>query len=205
MTKFDCNNAKGCAMNKLILGPLLMVALTFTTAVPVWAQQALTPEEIAAQLKPKKLTRSLKKDTTATELDAVLSRSIGVVERKKIVEIATKAELPRLDFTIQFAFDSADIEQASYGTLDALAEALKSDALYTSRFLVNGHTDAKGADDYNLDLSQRRAEAVVSYLVNSHALAAERLRAIGFGETALKDSYDGDSAVNRRVEIVNRP
>jgi outer membrane protein OmpA-like peptidoglycan-associated protein len=192
-------------MKTYFKAPLLALLLGLATIVPSGAQEPLSPEEIAAQLKPKKLTRSLKKDTTATELDAVLSRSIGVVERKKIVEIATRAELPRLDFTIQFGFDSADIERSSYATLDALAQALKGDALYASRFLVNGHTDAKGADEYNLDLSQRRAEAVVSYLVSSHAIDDSRLRAIGFGETALKDTYDAESAINRRVEIVNRP
>jgi outer membrane protein OmpA-like peptidoglycan-associated protein len=172
------------------------------------AQDAPTAEEIQMKLKPKKLTRSLKATPSAAsakELNAILSRSIGVVERKKIVELAEKAELPRLDFSINFGFDSADIDQNSYTTLDTLATALKSADLYASQFLVNGHTDAKGDEDYNLELSQRRANAVVQYLVAQHDVEPQRLKAIGFGEIALKDVNDGEAASNRRVEIVNRP
>jgi outer membrane protein OmpA-like peptidoglycan-associated protein len=187
-----------------LLALLLVAALTGATVMPVSAEE-MTAEDIAAKLTKKKLTRSLKKDTTGTELDAVLSRSIGVVERKKIVEITQQADLPRLDFTINFGFDSAEIDRASFGILDTLATALQGDALYNARFLINGHTDSKGSDDYNLDLSQRRADAVVQYLVSYHQLNATRLKAIGFGESALKDSYDGEAAVNRRVEIVTRP
>ena len=185
---------------------LALMAITCLTqvAAPSFAQE-MTAEEIAAKLQKKKLTRSLKKDTTGAELDAVLSRSIGVVERKKIVEITEKAELPRLDFTINFAFDSAEIDPKSYPTLDTLAAALKGEALYASRFLVNGHTDAKGSDDYNVELSQRRANAVVQYLTDEHGVDMARLTPIGFGESNLKDAADGEAAANRRVEIINRP
>jgi outer membrane protein OmpA-like peptidoglycan-associated protein len=184
----------------------LTAALLVTVSAPAtWAQEEMTAEEIAAKLKKPKLTRSLKKDKNKDELDAILSRSIGVVERKKIVELTEKAELPRLDFSITFGFDSADIDTDSYRTLDTLAEALKSDALYESQFLINGHTDSKGSDDYNLELSQRRANSVVAYLVSKHDVAPERLKAIGFGETSLKDVNDGEASDNRRVEIVNRP
>jgi outer membrane protein OmpA-like peptidoglycan-associated protein len=167
--------------------------------------QEVSTEDIVKTLKPKKLTRTLKKDPSAAEMDAVLSRSIGVVERKKIVEITEKAALPKLDFTISFGFDSAEIDNVSFATLDALATALKSNELYNSRFLINGHTDAKGAEDYNLELSQRRANAVVAYLASQHQIEAQRLTAIGFGESALKDAADGEAASNRRVEIINRP
>jgi outer membrane protein OmpA-like peptidoglycan-associated protein len=188
---------------------LLLAALAIAT-VPLHAiaQDSMSAEEIQQKLKPKKLTRSLKpigKTDDKEQLDAILSRSIGVVERKKIVEIAAQAELPKLDFAINFDFDSAEIDRNSYPTLDTLAEALKSKDLYESRFLINGHTDSKGSDDYNLELSQRRANSVVQYLVSQHDVDAGRLRAIGFGETTLKDVNDGEAAENRRVEIINRP
>jgi outer membrane protein OmpA-like peptidoglycan-associated protein len=176
--------------------------------LPASAQEELSAEEIQKLLKPKKLTRSVvvtPADKSAKELSGILSRSIGVVERKKIVELTEKAELPRLDFSISFGFDSAEIDQESYRTLDALAGALKSNDLQKSRFLINGHTDSKGEEDYNQELSQRRANAVVQYLVAQHDIDPQRLKAIGFGETALKDLGDGESAINRRVEIVNRP
>jgi outer membrane protein OmpA-like peptidoglycan-associated protein len=189
----------------------LLVASTLCSSTLIWetpafAQDEMSAEEIQQKLKPKKLTRSLKGgDNGKAELDEILSRSIGIVERKKIVEITQKAKLPSLDFSINFDFDSADIDQGSYGTLDTLAEALKSQDLYEYRFLVNGHTDSKGGDDYNLDLSERRAASVVEYLVSRHDIDASRLKPIGFGETALKDEADGEAAENRRVEIINRP
>jgi outer membrane protein OmpA-like peptidoglycan-associated protein len=170
------------------------------------AQEQMTPEEIEAALKPKKpVTRSIKVDPSKKELDGILSRSIGVVERKKIVEITKAEDYPSLDFSITFGFDSAEIDAKSFKTLDALAAALDSDALRKARFLVNGHTDAKGSDDYNLALSQRRADAVAQYLMAQHNISPSRLKAIGFGETALKDQNDGESPANRRVEIVNLP
>ncbi len=175
---------------------------------PVNAEEVMSPEDIAAKLTKKKLTRSLKpvaKDTGKEELDVILNRSIGIVERKKIVEIAEKSELPKLDFSINFGFDSAEIENTSYPTLDALAAALKSKDLYELRFLINGHTDSKGSDDYNLELSQRRANSVVQYLVSQHEIEPSRFKAIGFGETNLIDPNDGEASSNRRVEIINRP
>lgn len=188
----------------LLLGSILAAAPIGVAS----AQEQMTADEIEQALKPKKLTRSLKAVPAGQdkeELDAVLSRSIGVVERKKIVEITEKAQLPHLDFAINFGFDSADIDQNSFSTLDTLATALKSGNLYSSRFLINGHSDVKGSDDYNLELSQRRANSVVEYLVSRHDIDPARLKAIGFGESALKDVNDGEAAANRRVEIINRP
>jgi outer membrane protein OmpA-like peptidoglycan-associated protein len=199
----------------------LLVLTAVGLAAPALAQEQMSPDEIdaalqggkdmsasdiEAALKPRKaLTRSIGVNPKKKELDGILSRSIGVVERKKIVEIAKAEDYPSLDFSITFGFDSAEIDQNSHKTLDALAAALKSQSLQEARFLVNGHTDAKGSDEYNLDLSQRRADSVVQYLMARHDIDPARLKPIGFGETALKDQGDGESAANRRVEIVNIP
>jgi outer membrane protein OmpA-like peptidoglycan-associated protein len=68
---------------------------------------------------------------------------------------------------------------------------------------VEGHTDDRGRDDYNLDLSQRRAEAVKAYLIGK-GVPPERLEAKGFGETQpLKpNTTQRNRAANRRVEFV---
>ena len=63
---------------------------------------------------------------------------------------------------------------------------------------VDGHTDQTGADAYNRDLSERRANAVVAYLVRK-GVAIERLTPRGFGETRPLDA-DGAGPENRRVE-----
>ena len=68
---------------------------------------------------------------------------------------------------------------------------------------VEGHTDSRGKDSYNLDLSQRRAEAVSTYL-QGRGIDSDRLVAEGFGETqpiADNDTKSGRSE-NRRVEFV---
>ena len=68
---------------------------------------------------------------------------------------------------------------------------------------MNGHTDAKGSEGYNQELSERRAAAVVTYLAQYHKVDVSYLKAIGYGETQLKDPAYPEDALNRRVEIVN--
>lgn len=77
-----------------------------------------------------------------------------------------------------------------------------------SRFIVEGHTDSFGTDEFNFDLSQRRANAVVSWLVSSLRLDISRVEAVGLGKTRLIAPAGGDideQAINRRVEIKVRP
>jgi OOP family OmpA-OmpF porin len=71
---------------------------------------------------------------------------------------------------------------------------------------VEGHTDALGADDYNLDLSRRRAEAVKAALATA-GLPADAIRAQGLGETDPIETNDTEEgrAQNRRVVIVVTP
>jgi outer membrane protein OmpA-like peptidoglycan-associated protein len=189
---------------------ILALALALAAPLPALAQDEMTADEISAALKKKPLTRSLKGDGGISkgdemELREALSRSIGIRERKKIAEISKKAKLPSLDFSIRFAFDSAEIDPSSHGQLDQLATAMGGQDLGASTFLVNGHTDAKGSDAYNEELSLRRAEAVVSYLYDRHGIDTKRLKPIGYGESQPKDEYDPESGENRRVEIVNLP
>jgi outer membrane protein OmpA-like peptidoglycan-associated protein len=195
------------ALKPLCAALLLATCFSPVAATSANAQEAMSAEEIQAKLKPPKLTRSLKvtpRDKSKQELEAILKRSIGVKERKKIVELAEKAELPKIDFSVEFDFNSSDINQSSYPILDTLAEALKSPDLLDYKFLINGHTDSVGSDDYNLKLSQLRANSVVIYLVSQHDIDKSRFKAIGFGESALKNVEDGEDAANRRVEIINR-
>jgi peptidoglycan-associated lipoprotein len=68
---------------------------------------------------------------------------------------------------------------------------------------VQGHTDERGDDEYNLDLSNRRAAAVVQYLTD-HKVDAKRLVSQGYGESQPKDRHHTEAAwaINRRVEFV---
>ena len=102
---------------------------------------------------------------------------------------------------IGFDFDSADLTAASRRDLDSVAEALADAQMAGVPVTLEGHTDAAGDAGYNLALSQRRANAVVTYLVQ-RGIARERLRPIGYGEDRpLAALAPGDDR-QRRVEIV---
>jgi outer membrane protein OmpA-like peptidoglycan-associated protein len=107
-----------------------------------------------------------------------------------------------VDLRVPFAFDSAELTKEAKSQLDQLAKALSGKELASERFHVVGHTDAKGTKEYNLALSYRRAEAVVTYLVDKRDLAADRLQYEGRGEDQPRNRLDPESADNRRVEIL---
>jgi len=117
--------------------------------------------------------------------------------------VTAAAEAPKVSMQLQFGFNSADLSPESKASLDHLSEALKSDALAKYKFVIEGHTDAKGPDEYNLTLSERRAAAVRAYLVTKQGVAAQHLNVIGKGKTEPLDTLNPYSAINRRVAIVN--
>ena len=110
---------------------------------------------------------------------------------------------PSIDLKVNFAFDSARLNNESLWTLDVLGRALASEALAEQAIEIVGHTDAKGTVAYNDALSQRRAAAVVAYLVEHFTVDGSRLSSKGMGERQLLDEAEPEGAINRRVEIRN--
>ena len=110
------------------------------------------------------------------------------------------AILVNLPNGVTFDTDSTAVKPAFRDTLDRVAQSLNE---YPNSLIdVYGHTDSTGSDAYNQQLSERRAQAVASYL-SSRGVAGSRIRSQGFGETqpvASNDTVEGRSA-NRRVEI----
>ncbi|HKX43564.1 MAG TPA: OmpA family protein [Burkholderiaceae bacterium] len=105
-----------------------------------------------------------------------------------------------LSLPVRFEFDSAKITSSARGQLDALAEGIK--LLPPDRAVViEGHTDARGSAPYNDGLSARRAEAVKSYLVETHGIAAQRLQAVGVGKQQPIEGSDPYAGENRRVQF----
>ena len=92
---------------------------------------------------------------------------------------------------IGFGFDSAELTGQARRDLDSVAAALNGPELAGARLTLEGHTDATGGAEYNLRLSQRRAEAVVTYLVEQ-GVSGGRLRPAGFGEERLLSAYGPD-------------
>ena len=111
--------------------------------------------------------------------------------------------MPGVDLEVLFEYKSARIAPAAIATLTTLGRALTDARLAGDSFLIAGHTDAKGGADYNLRLSQQRAESVRDFLVREFGIEPERLVARGFGQRQLKDPQDPLDAKNRRVQIVN--
>lgn len=104
-------------------------------------------------------------------------------------------------YGILFDFDQATIRPDSQPTLDEIVKFFSANR--SIKVIVAGHTDWKGGFDYNIDLSKRRAEAVVQALT-SMGIEPSRLRAFGAGPAAPVASNENEvgRAKNRRVELV---
>ncbi|WP_456460319.1 OmpA family protein [Reichenbachiella sp.] len=101
---------------------------------------------------------------------------------------------------IFFEFDRSDLRTSSYAELDRILKLLESDKINSIE--ISGHTDSVGDDDYNLELSKRRAWSVYSYFI-ANGIRASRLESVGYGETmpvAPNDTADNRRR-NRRVEF----
>lgn len=107
---------------------------------------------------------------------------------------------------IYYELDKATLRPESKEGLDSLYNVMLT--YPTARFEVSSHTDSRGGFDYNIDLSQRRAQSVIDYLVNQKGVDLERLVAKGYGEgKLLNDCADGvrcseeEHQINRRTEF----
>ncbi|WP_169729260.1 OmpA family protein [Solimonas soli] len=101
---------------------------------------------------------------------------------------------------VNFEFDKASLTVNAKTLLDQVVSELSRHP--DIKVEIDGHTDSKGADAYNLKLSQRRADAVKAYLV-AHGIAAERMTTQGYGETMPigDNSTEDGREENRRVEL----
>ena len=131
------------------------------------------------------------------------SRGICVGTEEECKSKADKAGAPTqktgLDMMINFALDSAQLDQTARSELDEFAKALEDNRLSRFSFVVGGHTDATGSDLYNQDLSQRRAQSVAAFLT-ANGVQPARLEAVGLGKShpRVANPYD---PINRRVEM----
>ena len=108
---------------------------------------------------------------------------------------------PVSNVTVNFGFDKAVLTVEDRASLDTFAAQLGSARSYILE--VTGGTDATGPSQYNYDLSQRRADAVVQYLASKYGIAAHRFYLVGIGkdkEVAPNTTADGRRQ-NRRVDV----
>jgi OmpA-OmpF porin, OOP family len=119
----------------------------------------------------------------------------------KAVSKAAAADEKRADLRLSFQLGSADLTPQAMEEAKVFAESMKRPELAGMKFRIEGHTDAQGGRAYNLDLSQRRAQAVADYL-QSLGVPADRLEVRGFGFDRPLSGYSATAEENRRVEAV---
>ena len=180
----------------------VVAALIIAGSFDARAQGALTSNDLIDGLKGLEQTPNI--DVAAMRARAVARAKANAdknpVNREPIADQLFK--LPQLTLEIQFNLDSNIIRPDSYPALGRIADALYHPYLLEYRVLVVGHTDATGKREYNLGLSQRRADAIREALVTSFKISPQRVLAVGLGEEQLQDPANPAAAVNRRVQLV---
>jgi outer membrane protein OmpA-like peptidoglycan-associated protein len=107
----------------------------------------------------------------------------------------------RIDVEVRFAFGSAALDHTAAAKLTVLGTELGKPERKGARLVVDGHTDARGGDEFNQRLSERRAAAVKHLLVERFGMPDETVVAVGHGKVKLKNATDPFAAENRRVAI----
>lgn len=189
-------------------------ALSFGIGAALAADE-VTEDQILKALTPTKkpLTRGLSAGGSAapaanpaetkfvTSVRGRTTRSLSQTEREEIAAIVK--DKPKIDLEITFDYNSADISAKSIPSVEALGRALSNAELKGSTFVVAGHTDAAGGEEYNQTLSERRADAIKKYLVDKYGINGSDLVTVGYGKGKLKDPAQPLSEANRRVQVVN--
>jgi outer membrane protein OmpA-like peptidoglycan-associated protein len=188
-----------------------VVAISLSIGITSAEEQPLETTIIDA-LTPKPVTRSLSESPAQTAkiaeegsfINSLRNRatdSLSDSERDKLA--AMTRDKPKISLEINFDFNSDHISRTATPTVKALGKALTDPTLRGNTFIVAGHTDAKGNASYNQDLSERRADAVRSYLIETYEIPKANLVTVGYGKTRLKNLSNRFGGENRRVEVVN--
>jgi len=118
----------------------------------------------------------------------------------EVISAAAEKQLNEFATSIKFTSNRFSFSRGVSSKLDGIVSVMKN--FENAKFSVDGYTDSRGAVSYNQKLSEKRANAVMKYLV-AHGIAADRLTANGYGEKdpIANNMYRKGRAINRRVEI----
>jgi OOP family OmpA-OmpF porin len=183
---------------------VVMAALAAGVAAgPAVAQERLTDQQLIGTL-------SVLDDSKRIDVEALRRKAVDSVAMNRGPNASLREpisleldNLSQVTVEVQFATGSAVIRPNSFRTVGVIADSLRYPTLLEYKFLIVGHTDAVGGRQYNLDLSQKRADAVRDALITTFGIAPDRLVSVGLGEEQLQDRTHPDSGVNRRVQVVN--
>jgi outer membrane protein OmpA-like peptidoglycan-associated protein len=124
----------------------------------------------------------------------------SLLSQKGPLGSGTKFKMPNNQL---FEYDSAELQGSAVEQLQKVATLIKRNPHAT--FTLEGYTDSYGSEEYNLDLSYRRAESVKAYLVNALGINPAQIETRGYGKTNLLTSPDAsieEQEINRRVVVV---
>ena len=110
-------------------------------------------------------------------------------------------KLPHFLVEILFDNDAAVVRPDSYRTLGRIADTLTHPSMLGYKFLIVGHTASGGRRDFNLTLSQRRADVIRDVLVNTFKVSSKRLMTLGLGEEQLVDRAKPGAPANQQTVI----
>jgi peptidoglycan-associated lipoprotein len=195
--------------------------ITALSLVGIAACSTVSPEEMDTSLQTLREEMMQEMQSGDRAVSDQLGGRISAVERRMSaleadlqkmqsdfeVSIQKLQDQLRFDVPVYFAFDDATVGDKDHAVLDrfsAVAHEYYPDALVT----VEGFTDASGSADYNLQLGQRRANAVRAYLLDGSNLTDEQIKAVSYGEDTRRlvtPSNTGPGVAgweNRRVVLV---
>ncbi|MBC7737945.1 MAG: OmpA family protein [Candidatus Saccharibacteria bacterium] len=176
----------------------IYAAVLIVSATAAFAQDDsnLTAEQLAAKFMAQQATRGLviapADGTAPTTTDGATTLPADVVN-------AAIDPSAQVNFQIKFAFDSAALLPDEATKLTTLCEVIKTSDI--PQFKIIGHTDSKGTESYNQNLSMLRAEEVKRHLIEDCGVPDAKLVATGVGEAFPLDANDPKADVNRRVEF----
>lgn len=200
------------------LWPRLALALALTTVcVPaVWAQgTAPTPLLQNSQVTEDVLVDALAIDLPEPADGAASGATRGfrpairpggsTFQPAKAAGPAKPAAPGKANLLITFATGSAELTPETIRVLETVAKALQSDRLAGYAFRIEGHADPRGGLEYNLKLSEERAQSVASYLTSKLGVLPDRVQPVGKGSAELLNPGQPEAQENRRVTIVTTP
>jgi OmpA-OmpF porin, OOP family len=203
-------------MNRYRLGTAALATL-WALAASASAQTSPSSDQIINALKPTPqglhtaATRGIRPIAPSAGSDVVPASTTPAPSAPSTASktgkpaVAHATDTPSVNLYVPFENGSAELTPAAIAALDELGKALTSSTLAGFKFKIEGHTDTVGSKNYNLELSDRRAEAVSAYLEQKFGLSQTRLETVGLGSTHLLVPTPDQTPEprNRRVTVIN--
>jgi OmpA-OmpF porin, OOP family len=162
----------------------------------------LSDEALVAQKRQQALQARIDR---AAEIDAKFDKIQRIFTAEEALVFRQKDDVIIRMIGVNFDISKSEIKQDDYALLTKLQQAVNT--FENATIVIEGHTDSQGGDDLNLELSQARADAVLSYLNANTTIDKSRFSTKGFGESkpVANNETAAGRTVNRRIDIVIKP